>query len=91
MKVAILGGDGYLGWEEKAPFDAIVVTAAPDHIPPPLIKQLKPGGRMVIPVGGTHESQHLVVVEKDPEGRVKTRNILPVRFVPLTGERRSTN
>jgi len=80
-------GDGYYGWEEYAPFDAILVTAAASHIPPPLIKQLKPGGRMVIPVGGRFQVQQLVLVEKDKEGKVTTHQILPVRFVPLTGER----
>jgi protein-L-isoaspartate(D-aspartate) O-methyltransferase len=78
-------GDGYFGWEEKAPFDAIIVTAAADHIPPPLLKQMKPGGRMVIPIGAVHATQRLVIVEKDSEGKVKTRSYLPVRFVPLTG------
>ena len=78
-------GDGYYGWEEEAPFDAIVVTAAASHIPPPLIKQLKPGGRMVIPVGSRFMVQQLVVVEKDQAGGLTTRQILPVRFVPLTG------
>jgi len=78
-------GDGYYGWEEHAPFDAIVVTAAGDHVPPPLIAQLKPGGRMVIPVGSRFMTQQLVVVEKQRDGNVITRQILPVRFVPLTG------
>jgi protein-L-isoaspartate(D-aspartate) O-methyltransferase len=78
-------GDGYYGWEEHAPFDAIVVTAAGDHIPPPLIAQLKPGGRMVIPVGSRFLTQQLLVVEKTRDGTVTTRQILPVRFVPLTG------
>jgi protein-L-isoaspartate(D-aspartate) O-methyltransferase len=78
-------GDGYYGWEKHAPFDAIVVTAAASHIPPPLIRQLKPGGRMVIPVGSRFMTQELVLVEKDGKGRVTTRQILPVRFVPLTG------
>ena len=78
-------GDGYYGWKEQAPFDAIVVTAAADHIPPPLIEQLKPGGRMVIPVGTRFMVQQLVLVEKDAGGEVTTRQILPVRFVPLTG------
>jgi len=78
-------GDGYYGWPEAAPFDAIVVTAAAGHIPPPLIQQLKPGGRMVIPVGSTFMVQQLVLVEKDMDGRLTTRQILPVRFVPLTG------
>jgi protein-L-isoaspartate(D-aspartate) O-methyltransferase len=79
-------GDGYYGWKEAAPFDAILVTAASDHIPPPLIRQLKPGGRMVIPVGGRFQVQQLMLVEKDQEGKVVTRQILPVRFVPLTGD-----
>jgi protein-L-isoaspartate(D-aspartate) O-methyltransferase len=78
-------GDGYYGWEERAPFDAIVVTAAASHIPPPLIKQLKNGGRMVIPVGSRFMVQQLLLVEKDEAGEVTTRQILPVRFVPLTG------
>ena len=79
-------GDGYYGWEAHAPFDAIIVTAAADHIPPPLIAQLKPGGRMMIPVGSRFMTQQLVVVEKDTDNNVTTRLILPVRFVPLTGE-----
>jgi protein-L-isoaspartate(D-aspartate) O-methyltransferase len=78
-------GDGYFGWKEKAPFDAIIVTAAAGHVPPPLIQQLKPGGRMVIPVGGAFQLQHLVLVEKHEEGGVTTKNLLPVRFVPLVG------
>lgn len=79
-------GDGYFGWEQQAPFDAIVVTAAADHVPPPLIKQLKPGGRMLIPVGSRFLTQQLVLVEKSTDGEVTTRLLLPVRFVPLTGE-----
>jgi protein-L-isoaspartate(D-aspartate) O-methyltransferase len=79
-------GDGYYGWEEHGPFDGIVVTAAASHIPPPLIQQLKPGGRMVIPVGSRFMVQQLVVVEKDAKGKLTTRQILPVRFVPLTGK-----
>lgn len=78
-------GDGYYGWQEVAPFDGIVVTAAASHVPPPLIKQLKPGGRMIIPVGSRFMVQHLVIVEKDTQGKLTTRQILPVRFVPLTG------
>ena len=77
-------GDGYYGVEDAAPFDAIVVTAAASHVPPPLIAQLKPGGRMVIPVGGGFALQHLMLVEKDEAGRVHTRQTLPVAFVPLT-------
>jgi len=78
-------GDGYYGWEDVAPFDGIVVTAAASHVPPPLIKQLKPGGRMVIPVGSPFLVQHLVVIDKHADGKVTSRQILPVRFVPLTG------
>jgi protein-L-isoaspartate(D-aspartate) O-methyltransferase len=79
-------GDGYYGWETAAPFDCIIVTAVASHLPPPLIKQLKPGGRMIIPVGGQFMMQYLVLVTKDSEGKVTTRQILPVRFVPLTGK-----
>jgi len=80
-------GDGYYGWEEHAPYDAILVTAAASHIPPPLIRQLKAGGRMVIPVGAAFMVQHLMLVEKNLDGTVSTRQILPVAFVPLTGKR----
>ncbi|MDH5357594.1 MAG: protein-L-isoaspartate(D-aspartate) O-methyltransferase [Gammaproteobacteria bacterium] len=79
-------GDGYYGWESEAPFDSIIVTAAASHIPPPLIKQLKPGGRMIIPVGSRFMLQHLVLVIKDAENNVTTKQILPVKFVPLTGK-----
>ena len=79
-------GDGYYGWKEAAPFDRIIVTAAADHIPPPLIEQLSPGGRMVIPVGGHFMTQQLMVVEKSKDGKVRSRQILPVAFVPLTGK-----
>jgi protein-L-isoaspartate(D-aspartate) O-methyltransferase len=78
-------GDGYHGWEEHAPFDGIIVTAAASHIPPPLIQQLKPGGRMVIPVGERFFVQYLMLVEKNEQGKLKTHNILPVAFVPFTG------
>jgi protein-L-isoaspartate(D-aspartate) O-methyltransferase len=78
-------GDGYYGWEECGPFDAIVVTAAAGQVPPPLVRQLKPGGRMVIPVGAPFMAQHLMIVDKQPDGSVVTRQVLPVRFVPLTG------
>jgi protein-L-isoaspartate(D-aspartate) O-methyltransferase len=78
-------GDGYYGWEEEAPFDAIVVTAAASHVPPPLVKQLKPGGRMVIPVGTRFMTQQLLLIEKSVDGKVSTRQMLPVIFVPLTG------
>lgn len=79
-------GDGYHGWPEQAPFDAIVVTAATSHIPPPLVQQLKPGGRLIIPVGSRFMVQQLTLLEKDPHGNVSTRQMLPVRFVPLTGD-----
>ncbi len=79
-------GDGYYGWEEHAPFDAIVVTAAAGHVPPALVAQLKPGGRMVIPVGSRFLTQQLVLIEKQAGGQLITRQILPVKFVPLTGK-----
>ncbi|MDE2117894.1 MAG: protein-L-isoaspartate(D-aspartate) O-methyltransferase [Betaproteobacteria bacterium] len=78
-------GDGYYGWPEAAPFDAIMVTAAASHVPPPLVRQLKPGGRMVIPLGTQFLTQYLMLVEKRMDGSVTSRQILPVRFVPLTG------
>jgi protein-L-isoaspartate(D-aspartate) O-methyltransferase len=83
VEVAI--GDGYYGWNKYAPFDAIIVTAAAGHIPPPLLVQLKNNGRMVIPVGGSFMVQNLILVNKDGNGNITTRNLLPVRFVPLTG------
>jgi protein-L-isoaspartate(D-aspartate) O-methyltransferase len=81
--VTVRHGDGYAGWPEQAPFDAIVVTAGADTIPPALIEQLAPGGRMVMPVGDPLIDQELVMVEKDGRGRVASRRLLPVRFVPL--------
>ncbi len=78
-------GDGYYGWPEAAPFDAVVVTAVAGQVPPPLIAQLKPGGTMVIPVGHRFGTQHLMMVEKQTNGELVTRQVLPVRFVPLTG------
>jgi protein-L-isoaspartate(D-aspartate) O-methyltransferase len=83
--VEVKVADGYYGWPEHAPFNAIIVTAAASHVPPPLVRQLKVGGRMVIPVGTSFLTQHLMVVEKGQDGSVTTRQILPVRFVPLTG------
>ena len=76
-------GDGYQGWPDAAPFDAIIVTAAPDHVPAPLLAQLAPGGRMVIPVG--QDRQSLTLITRDDDG-VTRRNLLPVLFVPMTGE-----
>lgn len=75
--------DGHFGWEEAAPFDVVIVTAAAGFIPPALVEQLKPGGRMVIPVGSVYGVQNLILVEKDEVGEVSTRNLLPVRFVPM--------
>lgn len=77
--------DGYYGWDERSPFDAVIVTCAAGHIPPPLLKQLKPGGRMVIPIGGVYDVQMLMIVTKDVSGTIKTRQVIPVRFVPMTG------
>ncbi len=76
--------DGYYGWEEHAPFDAIVVTAAAEYIPPPLVEQLKEGGRMIIPVGSPFQVQQLMLVEKKEGGDLSTRSLMPVRFVPFT-------
>lgn len=78
-------GDGYYGWPDAAPFDVILVTAVAGHVPPPLLAQLKPGGRMVLPVGSRFTTQELVLVIKGADGRVRTRQLLPVAFVPLTG------
>jgi protein-L-isoaspartate(D-aspartate) O-methyltransferase len=87
-RVQVRHGDGYAGWPEVAPFDAIVVTAGADSIPPPLVRQLAPGGRLVMPVGDPWTDQLLVLLEKDASGRVASRDLLPVRFVPLLrGER----
>jgi protein-L-isoaspartate(D-aspartate) O-methyltransferase len=85
MNVEVRIGDGYDGWKEKAPFDRIIVTAAPNNIPPPLVEQLKPGGRMVIPVGESRATQQLILLEKQEDGKINTRRALPVAFVPLTG------
>ncbi|EDN65623.1 Protein-L-isoaspartate(D-aspartate) O-methyltransferase [Beggiatoa sp. PS] len=79
-------GDGYEGWEEHAPYDGIIVTAAISNIPLPLIQQLKPGGRMIIPLGEQFFVQYLTIVEKDEQDKIKTRHILPVTFVPFTGK-----
>ena len=84
--VTVKIGDGYHGWPEHAPFDAILVTAAPEQVPEQLIKQLKPGGRLVIPVGEHRLTQSLKVMTKRADGEIEQRDILPVAFVPLTGE-----
>jgi len=82
--VHVKAGDGYKGWPEHAPFDAVIVTCAPDHVPQPLVDQMKEGGRMIIPVGAMGE-QELYLLEKK-NGRLEKRAVLPVRFVPMTGE-----
>ena len=85
--VEVRVADGYYGWEQQAPFDSILVTAAASHVPPPLIRQLNAGGGMVIPVGAAFMVQQLMLVEKNLDGTLSTRQILPVAFVPLTGRR----
>lgn len=85
--ITAIHGDGYYGYQELAPYDAIIVTAAAQHVPPPLIEQLKPGQRMVIPVGRAGWTQNLLLVTKTEDGKTRTRNLLSVAFVPLTGER----
>jgi protein-L-isoaspartate(D-aspartate) O-methyltransferase len=81
--VRVQHADGYFGWPEAAPFDAVIVTAAAGYIPPALIAQLQPGGRMVIPVGSVYGVQNLILVRKSAEGAVTSENLLPVRFVPM--------
>lgn len=81
--VAVRHGDGHHGWPEEAPFDRVIVTAAAGYIPPALVDQLTPGGRMVIPVGSVYGVQHLILVEKQADGSVRTTTLLPVRFVPM--------
>ena len=81
--VELLCSDGYMGWQEKAPFDGIIVTAAISHIPPALIEQLKPGGRMVIPIGLPRRHQELILLTKDKVGETHTESLLGVAFVPL--------
>ncbi len=83
--VVVRQGDGYYGWAEKAPFDAIIVTCAGGHIPPPLLRQLAHGGRMIMPVGGLFMTQNLVFLEKNARGSITQRNVLPVAFVRLLG------
>jgi protein-L-isoaspartate(D-aspartate) O-methyltransferase len=82
-EVSLRHADGHYGWPEAAPFDAVIVTAAAGYIPPALVRQLKPGGRMVIPVGSVYGVQNLILVQKDADGEIRTRNLLPVRFVPM--------
>lgn len=82
-RATVRHGDGHFGWPEEAPFDAILVTAAASHVPPALVEQLRPGGRMVIPVGSVYGVQNLLQVDKDESGSVRTRVLLPVLFVPM--------
>lgn len=84
--VEVRSGDGYRGWPEHAPFDLIIVAAAPDHVPQPLVDQLAPGGRLIIPVGKYFQS--LMLIEKHADGSVEERNVAPVAFVPMTGQAR---
>jgi protein-L-isoaspartate(D-aspartate) O-methyltransferase len=84
--VEVRAGDGYRGWPERAPFDGVIVTAAPDHVPKPLIEQLKDGGRIVIPVGASPDAQELKILRKEGD-RLFTEAVLPVRFVPLVREK----
>ncbi len=84
--VFVKAGDGFFGWPDKGPFDAIIGTAAAKRIPEPLLEQLKPGGRMIIPTGSTFGFQYLVLVTKDKEGKIHKSKVMPVRFVPMTGE-----
>lgn len=87
-------GDGYHGWPEHAPYDGIIVTAAAPEVPQPLIDQLKPGGRLIVPVGGRYTGQDLVMLEKDKQGQIHSRSVLPVAFVPLIrlrGESKTAN
>ena len=84
--VHVKAGDGFYGWEEHAPFDAILVTAALDYVPPPLVAQLEVGGRLCMPVGREHEVQSLMLYEKKPDGTIEERKVIEVRFVPLVGE-----
>jgi len=82
--ITLTAGDGYAGWAEYAPFDRIIVTAAPDHVPPPLLEQLKPGGRLVLPVGRQGWTQQLMVVTKHADDTTSTEEVMAVGFVPLT-------
>ncbi|MEE8441316.1 MAG: protein-L-isoaspartate(D-aspartate) O-methyltransferase [Spirochaetia bacterium] len=83
--VTVVADDGYYGLTEEAPFDAVIVTAAAGHVPAPLVEQLKPGGRMIIPVGPVYSVQVLILLEKAADGSISTQQLLPVRFVPMTG------
>lgn len=83
--VHVRTGDGYMGWPEEAPFDAVILTAAPDRVPTPLVEQLKPGGKLVLPVGETAYDQSLLRITKHDDGSTGVERLAPVRFVPMTG------
>ena len=89
--IVVKCGNGRLGWPQQAPYDAIIVTAASEDIPPELIRQLKPGGRLVIPLGGQWMTQQLMEISKDEEGHTTEKTVLPVSFVPLTGSNLDTD
>jgi len=84
--VSVKAADGYFGWKEKGPFDAIIVTCAAGFVPPPLIEQLKPDGKMILPVGSPFGAQWLVLITKDDKGKVRSKELFPVRFVPMVGQ-----
>ena len=86
--IRVMTGDGYKGWAEHAPYDAVIVTCAPDHVPQPLVEQLKPGGRMAIPVGGERGLQELLLLTRREDGTLQRQSKMPVRFVPLVREKR---
>lgn len=88
--VTVRQADGYHGWKEKGPFDGIIVTCAAGQIPPPLVKQLAPGGRMIIPVGSPFAVQSLMLITRDKDGRIRSRSLMPVRFVPLLRKDRTS-
>ncbi|HHZ80843.1 MAG TPA: protein-L-isoaspartate(D-aspartate) O-methyltransferase [Candidatus Marinimicrobia bacterium] len=89
--ISVRVGDGYKGWPEEEPFDRIIVTAAPEEVPQELVEQLKPGGRMVLPVGPRWWGQDLLVIEKDETGKMARNNIIPVRFVPMVHQEERKN
>ena len=84
--VSVKAADGYFGWKDKGPFDAIIVTCAAGFVPPPLIEQLKPSGKMILPLGSPFGAQTLVLITRDDKGRLRSRRLLPVRFVPMLGQ-----
>jgi protein-L-isoaspartate(D-aspartate) O-methyltransferase len=85
-QVRVRVGNGYDGWPEEAPFDRMIVTCAPDNIPEKLVEQLAPGGRIIIPVGNQYQTQYMVLLKKNKNGKVVQEKQYPVRFVPMTGE-----